>query len=111
MNYRVVVTDSAMRLIREQAMYIARHEKLPQRAADWLVGVLHAADSLATRPRRFGLAEENGLRPFEIRRIVVGGCLLLFSVAHDSQTVFVIGFRHGRQRPRSEGLPITLPER
>jgi len=96
MNYRIVVTDSAVQLIREQATYIALHEKMPQRAAEWLASVIDAADSLATRPRRFGLAEENGLRPYEVRRIMVGGCLLLFSVADESRTVFVIGFRHDK---------------
>lgn len=110
MKYRVVVTDTVRALIREQASYIAHHEKLPLRAADWLDRVMDAADSLATRPRRFGFAEEHGARPYEIRRIVVGGCLLLFSVADESRTVFVIGFRHGRQRPGAGRLPATLPE-
>ncbi len=111
MKYRVVVTDTVRALIREQASYIAHHEELPQRAAEWLVAVIDAAESLATRPRRFGFAEEHGARPYEIRRIVVGGCLLLFSVADESRIVFVIGFRHGRQRPKVGRLPTILPER
>lgn len=110
MSYRVVITDTVTELIREHARYIAVHERLPERAAKWLNKVFDAAEALAVRPRRYGYAAEHGSRPYEVRRVNVGGCQLRFTIADKQRIVYVIGFRHGHQLPRPGRLPEVQPE-
>jgi len=105
MSYRVVITPSARAKIFEQARYIAVDCQSPHNAARWLERVFDAADTLAAFPRRCSLAPENGFRDFEIRRLLIGDYFLLFTVVERDRTVWVIGFRHGRQLPRPDELP------
>jgi len=59
-------------------------------------------------PRRCSKAEEDEFRPYEVRQLIVDGYLLLFTVVDETKTVWVIGFRHGRQLERSDELPENL---
>ena len=41
----------------------------------------------------------------EVRQLVVGSHLLLFTIDDDRRTVWIVGLRHGHRLPRQEELP------
>ena len=110
MSYAVRITPEAEASILEQARYIAVDQQAPLNAARWLSRVYDAAETLETWPRRCALAEEDALRPFEIRKLSIDGFFLLFTVLDDRQEVWVIAMRHGRMLPRPDELPEQTPE-
>jgi plasmid stabilization system protein ParE len=109
MKYRVEITDAAFEAIRAQAKYIAVDCRAPLNAARWLEKGWDAIDSLEVNPKRHCLVPENDFKPYEIRRVLVVNCLVLYTIDEDAGTVWVIGFRHGSQLPRPDELPETLP--
>ena len=109
MIYRVLITKPAERAMRDQALYIAVDQQSPQNAATWLENILTAADSLEQWPKRCSLADENEFRPYEIRKIIVGNHLLLFTVVEETKTVWVLRCRHGNQLPLLDDLPEDTP--
>lgn len=109
MTYRVKITAEAKAAILEQARYIANVQHAPLNAARWLSEVYKAADSLEDWPRRCRRAPEDAFRDFEIRKRVVKGFTLLFTIVEETQTVWIIGARGSGQRPKRDGLPHTPP--
>ena len=110
MSYRVLITPRAEAAILDQARHIAIDRHSPLNATRWLHNILDAADSLEQWPRRCALAPEDQYRPYEIRKINVGGHQLLFTIDDNTQTVWVISFRHGRMLPNAGDLPDDLDE-
>ena len=109
MIYSVRYTDQVRNAVLEQARYIAVDCCAPINAERWLERVWDAVDSLEQWPRRCSLAQENDFRSFEIRNISVDGYLLAYTIDDDARTVWVIGFRHGRQQPRPDDLLEEVP--
>jgi len=109
MTYRVRITPGAEAAILEQARYIATEANAPINAARWLQRVYDAAETLEQWPRRCPLAEEDAFRPFEIRKYSVDGFLLLFTIIEQTQTVWIITARHGRQLPQHKAVPESPP--
>ena len=109
MTYSVRITPAAEASIREQARYIAIDEQAPLNAARWLKRIYDAAESLDQWPRRCALADEDRYRPYEIRKFGVDGYLLLFTIVDETNTVWVIATRHGRQLPQIDHLPQDVP--
>lgn len=110
MIYDVRLTAQTREAIYAQARYIAEDCGAPRNAAKWLDRIMEAIESLEKFPRRCALAAENDHRPYEIRKINVGGYLVLFTVDDDARTVTMIGFRHGRQRESPDALPDHAPK-
>lgn len=109
MTYTVRITPDAEASIGAQARYIAIDEQAPLNAARWLERIYAAADSLDEWPRRCAVAEEDRFRPYEIRKLGIDGYLLLFTIVDETNTVWGIATRHGRQQPRLDDLPGTVP--
>jgi plasmid stabilization system protein ParE len=84
---------------------LAVEKQAPVNAARWLERVYAAAEALESFPRRGGLAPENEFRPYEIRKLNVGDHVLLYTIDEPSQTVWVLGLRHGARLPQATGLP------
>jgi len=106
MTYTVRITEPALRRIHEQASYIVNEQRAPEVAARWLERVLNAGDTLGEMPRRCPRALEDVLFQYEIRAMLVGQFVLLFTVAEDTKTVWIISARHGPRLPRPEELPL-----
>ncbi|MCD4748091.1 MAG: type II toxin-antitoxin system RelE/ParE family toxin [Thermoanaerobaculales bacterium] len=105
-KYTVELTDAALAAIAAQARYIAVEAKAPLNAKRWLEQVWDAVDSLERWPRRTAKAEEDAYLAYEVRQLIVGSHLLLFTVDDDRRTVWVVGLRHGHRLPRSGDLPV-----
>ncbi len=103
-TYAVEVTAVALDAIARQARYIAVGAKAPLNAARWLERVWDAADSLEHFPRRAPLAEEDAYVEYEVRQLIVGTHLLLFTVDDEGRRVWVLGLRHGRRLADPEAL-------
>lgn len=93
--YAVELTGAALAAIAAQARYIAIDAQAPLNALRWLERVWDAVDSLEQRPRRAGIAEEDAYLDYEVRQLIVGSHLLLFTIDEDRRKVWVIGLRHG----------------
>jgi plasmid stabilization system protein ParE len=102
-SYRVMMPERVAMKIREQARYITEEAASPLNAARWLERVLEAVDSLA--PHRCPFAAEHGLRPYDIRCLVVQDFLVVFTVDEEASCVVVLNVRHGRQLPQTDELP------
>lgn len=102
--YAVEVTAAAQSAIEAQARYIAVEEQDPLEAQRWLGRVWDAVDSLERWPFRAVRAEEDAYLRFEVRQLIVGKHLLLFTVDEPQRKVWVIGLRHGHRIPRPQDL-------
>lgn len=99
MKYLVNISDEAKERIRKQVHYIAVEKLEPKNAADWLADVDAAINSLDFLPERCALAPENSFSTTTIHMLPVKNHLVLFTINKDSQTVDVLSFRAGWQRP------------
>ena len=105
MSYSVEITDHALEGVREIVRYIAVDQAAPLNAQGWLDGLWDAVESLEQSPRRCAYAEEDRFRPFEIRKLLHGSHLILFTIDDEKGVVFVLGVRHGMRMPRPQDLP------
>ena len=105
-RFAVELTDAALSAIAEQARYIAVDAQAPVNAQSWLERIWDAADSLERWPCRATLAEEDAYVVYEVRQLVVGKHLILFTVDEERRKIWIIGFRHGHRRPRPGDLPV-----
>ena len=109
MKYTVEISNAALKLITAQARYIAVDCHAPLNASRWLEQVFDTIDGLEDFPSRHNLAPENKYKPYEVRRVLVGKYLILFTIDEVTATVSVIGFRHGSRLPRPDDLPPHRP--
>lgn len=107
-RYSVELTDAAFAAIRDHARHIAVTDHAPETAKRWLERVWDAVDSLEHSPRRAAKAQEDAYVAYEVRQLVVGNHLLLFTVDDDQRTVWILGLRHGHRLPRPADLPADL---
>ena len=104
-RHEVQLTETALVAIGAQARYIAKKAKAPLDAQRWLERIWDAVDSLERFPRRAALAEEAAYVDYEVRQLVIGTHLLLFTIDDTQKRVWIIGLRHGRRLPRSGETP------
>jgi len=104
-EYSVEVTDTAFAAIRREARYIAVDVKEPENANRWLELLWDAVDALERIPRGAHVAEEQAYVDYEVRQLVVGTHLVLFTIDDERQKVWIVGVRRGQRRPRPEELP------
>lgn len=105
MNYTIVVAPDAADRIAEYGKFIAENSGSVEIAQRWVNLVYAAIESLDIFPRRFELAEEDAHRNYEIRRLVIGSYVAIYTVDDLAQAVKIIGFRHGARLPRPDTLP------
>jgi plasmid stabilization system protein ParE len=110
-RYAVELTDAALAAITEHARHIAVEGQGRENAKRWLERMWDAVDSLEQSPRRAAKAQEDDYVVYEVRQLVVGSHLLLFTVDDDKRTVWIFGLRHGHRLPRPGDLPPDLSER
>jgi toxin ParE1/3/4 len=97
--YHVELTTRAARDLRALLISIRAHESTV--AARWFNGLEHAVKSLRQSPQRCPVAPESGAkRP--VRHLLYGRkprlYRILFEIAEDQKTVFVLHIRHGARR-------------
>jgi mRNA-degrading endonuclease RelE of RelBE toxin-antitoxin system len=107
MKYTVEVTKTAFELIQDQARYIAADCHAPLNASRWLEQIWDVVDGLESLPERHNFAPENDYKTYEVRRVLAGEYLILFTIDEPAKKVWVIGFRHGSRLPR----PLDIPHK
>jgi plasmid stabilization system protein ParE len=107
-RYTVEMTDAALAAITAQARFIAVDSHAPIEARKWLERIWDAVDSLEHWPRRASKAAEDAFVEYEVRQLVVGKHLQLFSVDVDRRLIRIIGLRHGHRLPRPKDLPDDI---
>jgi plasmid stabilization system protein ParE len=110
MRYAVKLSVTVVEQITEYARFISEQRHAPENAQQWLERVYDAIETLDQSPHRCALALENAHRPYEIRRLLIGRYLALFTIDETKRVVHVIGFRHGHRLPRPAELPTKPPE-
>lgn len=108
-RYQVQLTDTALAAIRAQGRYIAVEAQAPLNAQRWLEQVWDAVDSLEDFPRRGVRAEEDAYVEYEVRQLIVGSHLLLFTIDEEERKVWILGLRHGHRRPHADELAPDPP--
>ena len=110
-RYAVLLTRTARDAIRTHARFLALDQHAPLDAERWLERILVCVASLERWPRRCGLAEEDAYVDCEVRRMVIGSHLLLYTVLEEDRRVVVLGLRHGSRAPHEDhvGDPSDLP--
>ena len=98
MNYRVIISATAMAEIQEAFEWLANQSPL---AADrWRAALLQAVDSLEALPDRYPLAPEAAHLGMEIRQLLHGrrrGIYRILFTIQDNR-VLVLRVRHGARR-------------
>ncbi|MEX2172133.1 MAG: type II toxin-antitoxin system RelE/ParE family toxin [Pirellulales bacterium] len=95
-TYRVELTPRAECELDEAANWIA--SSAPETAQRWYWGFISAMESLASYPRRCGLATEQSEFPYELRQLLYGrsrSYRAIFTIRDD--TVTVLAIRHAKQ--------------
>ena len=105
-EYSVTVSPLARTQIARYAEYIVESSGSLEVGNRWVFRVYTTTQSLSHFPQRFGLAEENDHREYEIRRLVIGKYLALYHIEESVKIIRVIGFRHGARLPRPDELPV-----
>lgn len=100
------VSATAEASIRAHARFIAIDRSASEESARWVARIERAVATLRLWPRRCGLAEENAALETEVRRLVVGEHLILFTIDDRHRVVRVLGVRRGQQRPRPGELGV-----
>ncbi len=108
MTYDIFIISAAKFRIRQQAEHIAIEQGSPETAARWLARVFDRIDGLAEMPRRYALAIEDAWCAYEVRRIPIGQFVVFFTIVDETQSVWVIHAKHGRQLTRPDDLPEDL---
>ena len=103
--FSVIVTPVVTEKIDEYASHIAEQSGSVEIAERWIDRVYDAVETLSMFPRRFGLAEEDAHREYEIRRLIIGDYLAAYTIDDAKKTVMVVGFRHGARLPQPEDSP------
>jgi toxin ParE1/3/4 len=109
MKYSVEITDSAYEAILAHARYIAVDCQAPLNASRWLEKLWDAIDALEQMPERHNLAPESAYKNYEVRRVLLGDYMILFTIDQPARKVWVIGFRHGSRLARPRNLPEEQP--
>jgi hypothetical protein len=104
-GYTIVVAPVAAENIRQYGCYIAEQSGSVEIAKRWVDRVYDSIVTLEVFPHRFGLAEEDVHRDYEIRVLILGNYLVLYTVDDVRKIVKVVGFRHGARLPRAGELP------
>ena len=65
-------------------------------------------DALAEMPRRFAVAAEDAWCDFEVRHLPIGQFVLFFTVVDETQAVWVIHAKHGKQLTDPDDFPADL---
>lgn len=108
MTYAVVITPAAKLRIRQQAEHIAVEQGAPGIAARWLARVFDKIDGLAEMPRRYAAASVEDWCDYEVRHVPIGQFVLFFTVVDETQTVWVIHAKHGKQLTHRDAFPRDL---
>lgn len=101
-TYRVIVSPDAADQIAGYAGYIAHLAGSDEVARNWILNVYTTIDKLEHFPRRRELAEENERSSKELRRLIIGNYLALFTIDDEVSAVRVIGFRHAARLPHPD---------
>ena len=94
MTHRIVITDRALRDLRDIRDYIAKRS--PENAARFLEKLLASFDKLEESPERFAVAPENDLVPYTLRQYVLKPYRILYRV--EGRAVLILHVRHGARR-------------
>lgn len=100
MRFRVLVMPQAREEILGQARWILSESRTPTVAQRWMDGVYAGIETLQTEPRSHPVAEDDGRGGVEIRKLVMGGYTLLFTVLDDEGEVHVVDARGRGKLPR-----------
>lgn len=102
-TYRVIVSPDAADKIAGYAGYIAHQSGSDEVARNWIINVYTTIDKLEHLPRRRELAEESEHSSNELRRLIIGNYIALFTIDDEVSAVRVIGFRHAARLPHLDG--------
>lgn len=104
-SYRVDVTEQAASDIEYYTSYIQQQSGSIETGLRWASGVYTSVETLATMPRRYGIADEQIYVAYELRRLIIGNYLALYHVDDELRVVRILSFRHGAKLPLVDELP------
>jgi plasmid stabilization system protein ParE len=94
-RYSVQITADVESSIRGAFHYI--HERSPQNAAQWLLGLYRAIDTLETMPSRCSLIREQEAFEEEVRELLYHSHRIIFTIDEPLAEIRVHAFRHTSQ--------------
>lgn len=95
MGYKVSVTPLAMADLREITTYMVEKLGNPAAASRFLDAVSNRYDTLAAMPLLFETCRNDRLRELGYRRAVIKRYVMVYRVAEEEQTVYVLRFFYG----------------
>jgi toxin ParE1/3/4 len=98
--FQILWSDSAQERLFETLDFIA--EENPEAAKRVSEDILRRLEALAEHPR-LGRRLREGIDP-DLRRFLVGNYIVVYQVREASETIFIVGFRHSRQRQLPEEI-------
>lgn len=108
-RYRIIISPRVIESIADYRDYIAHSSGHSRIAATWVERVLASFDHLRTMPAKFALAEENDSRPYELRQMLIGKYVAVYTIDEEYCVVRILNFRHGSRLPHRGDLPDTPP--
>lgn len=99
-TYRVTISDETLAGVEKHLDYLAEQTASEEIGVRWWERALEKIFSLEKLPNRCPLAPENEFEELEIRMLLVGSCLFLYTVDEPNRVVRILKFRHGSQEAR-----------
>jgi len=96
-RYRIELTLSAKRDMRETYSYIANTLKEPNIAGKLLDKMAAEIAKLKTMPKRHGLERDEKLKRRNLRKLIVDNYLIFYTVHEKSTTVFIVRILYARR--------------
>ena len=107
-KYEVIVTPEAEAAIISAFQYI--DERSPMNAERWLRKLYSSIASLEMFPRRCAVARESEYFDEELRQLIFKSHRIVFRIDEEKRIVWILYFRHGRQRTVGESTSSGDPE-
>lgn len=95
-RYRICVSKSYYRDLRNIVYYILRNLDAPYTAAELLDDVEAAVSGLSTKPDRFAVVSDVHLGPKGFRKCPVKNYVVLYKIDEENKTVLVYRILHAR---------------
>ncbi len=96
MKYKIEISLSASRDLREAAAYIAVQLRNPSAGRKLIGNAIDRIDSLEEFPMRYPLVQDSLLSAYQLRLAPVQNYLLFYQIDESSQIVHIIRFLYGK---------------
>lgn len=104
MQYNLIVTERAEKLLDNIMKYIIKKLKNPQAADNLLAEIEHVYDNLECNPEMYAYSEDLFMKSRGYRKAVVPhyDYVIIFRIVEETNTIYIMGYFHDLELYRNK---------